>query len=513
MPQGFASRCRLIRWSRRGQVANAGSQQGHTDEYGRIVLADDETIKAFDVQDAQWSATIEKAACNVGRITDVAFGHSSDELLVISDYGIKLTIWSLITCRGVEIRDPKYMIHCYDHRPRTGHLAVLTRHAAQDVLMLLDPGSHELIRSVELPTVDAKEVSWSPDGYWIAVRDVASAGHKVFIYTADGHLFKTYIAAEDGDVIGLGVKRIAWNAASGALALGDYNDRVTILSKNTVYFKTTLGWGQLTPLQSSPVAKFSHPSTIYLPQSGVWQEQITESKDRSYTVAPQPASPPTSSSLAKASSPTHGISILSFNADSTLIATKADSIPTTVWIWFLRTGKPAAVLIHHSPVKHISWHEKSDILLIHCAIPEPAVHLWSPAWAAPRIVLLPIETQGSRLEASWLQSSDNDSSRIMISSTHQYATARIANSTGELVPDVPSINNSAVSLGDVAGAEDMFDEGHSLDLSPIKIAHDETMEVQGGIGGDNNQSGSRFGMGNEVIDDTFHYRRHVKAGG
>lgn len=100
--------------------------------------------------------------------------------------------------------------------------------------MLLNPGNHELVRSVELPTVDAQEVAWSPDGCWLAVRDVASNGHKVLIYTADGHLFRIFNGIEDAGEIGMGIKRMQWSSSNGNLVLGDYNDNVTILSKNTV---------------------------------------------------------------------------------------------------------------------------------------------------------------------------------------------------------------------------------------------------------------------------------------
>ena len=99
--------------------------------------------------------------------------------------------------------------------------------------MILNPGSHEVVRSVELGTVDAQEVVWSGDGRWIAVRDAASAGHKVLIYTADGQLFKTW-CGEMGSEIGLGVKCLQWNHLTGALTIGDYNDGVTFLRNETV---------------------------------------------------------------------------------------------------------------------------------------------------------------------------------------------------------------------------------------------------------------------------------------
>ncbi len=231
------SKCRFIRWSRPGDIAEAGiegQESANGSQWSRILLADDDTVRIYDVNEPKWSATIEKAASNFGRIADVAFGHTPNELLVFSDFGAKLTIWSLLSCRGIEIRDPKCMVHSYSSRPRTGHLAILTRPAAQDVLMLLNPGNHELVRSVELPTVDAQEVAWSPDGCWLAVRDVASNGHKVLIYTADGHLFRIFNGIEDAGEIGLGIKRMQWSSSNGNLALGDYNDNVTILSKNTV---------------------------------------------------------------------------------------------------------------------------------------------------------------------------------------------------------------------------------------------------------------------------------------
>ena len=245
LPQVFSAKCRFVRWTsqhdiRGDELLERGNEQSRW-ACNRILLADDDTVRLYDVKDTKWSAVIERAASNHGRIADVVFGYSPNDFLVFSDFGIKLTIWSLVTCRGVEIRDPKYVVHCYSYRPRTGHMALLTRPAAHDILMLLNPGNHELVTSVELPTVDAQEVLWSPDGCWLAIRDAASSGHRVLIYTADGHLFKTYIRSENTEDVGLGIKRLAWNPVNSILAIGDYNDNVTILSRNTVWLLSNAG--------------------------------------------------------------------------------------------------------------------------------------------------------------------------------------------------------------------------------------------------------------------------------
>ena len=210
-------------------------QGGYTEwECSRILLADEDSVHVYHVNESSRIATIERASGNVGRISHVAFGHSANDILVFSDLGIKLIIWSLVARRGVEIKDPKIVKQCYSLRPQTGHLALLTRPASQDILMLLDPKDYSLIKSVDLSTVDAQEVIWNPDGQWLAVRDTASSGHRVLLYTADGHLFKTYSESEMAVDIALGIKCFKWNHGTGCLALGDYNDHVTILGKNTV---------------------------------------------------------------------------------------------------------------------------------------------------------------------------------------------------------------------------------------------------------------------------------------
>lgn len=200
-----------------------------------VLLADEETVRVFDIEDPAWQATINGAASNLGKIASVAFGHSCNEVLVFSDFGLKVTIWSLVTSRGVEIRDPKYNAACYDYRRQTGHLALLTRPGALDTLMILKPGSHDVMKSLELPTADAQEVQWSVDGRWIAVRDTVSSGYKVCVYTADGHLFRTFTGSQNsGSDIVLGVKSLQWSPSGEFLAVGDYNDNVTLLTNSTV---------------------------------------------------------------------------------------------------------------------------------------------------------------------------------------------------------------------------------------------------------------------------------------
>ena len=221
---------------------------------------------------------IDNGSASMGGIVSVDFGASDTEVIVFTDYGSKVTIWSLESGRAVEIKDPKFSSLTamsslrlgYGYRPcyckavagsngRTGRgngdgmgglvdiFALLVRSGAQDVLMLLAPRSYSILKSVALGTTDAQGMKWSPDGKWLAVWEAASIAYKVYIYTADGNLYRVYSgnnseggaggeglapAAVDEQV--MGIRSIEWSPKGDYLAIGDHARRVTLLNTRTV---------------------------------------------------------------------------------------------------------------------------------------------------------------------------------------------------------------------------------------------------------------------------------------
>ena len=234
----FAARCTHLRWLPRRELQSEvenGNQRDSPFQL-RFLIADDDKIHVYDATDAQWHAAINGASSTMGKIANVEFGYKPDEVLVFSDFSTKVTIWSLKSSRGVEIRDPKFSRRGHCFRPRTGHLAMLTRPDTRDVVVLLAPRTHGLVHSFVLATVDAQGLKWSPDGRWLAIWEAASAGYMVFIYTADGHLFKTYHGGQDTENVGLGIKGVEWDPTGKYLAVGTYDDQVTLLYASTVCF-------------------------------------------------------------------------------------------------------------------------------------------------------------------------------------------------------------------------------------------------------------------------------------
>ena len=226
----------------------------------------------------------------------------------------------------------------------------------------------------------------------------------------------------------------------------------------------------------------------------VWEEQIYNSQIRSYARATQPSSLPSRSSLLGRNESITGISLMCFNTDGTLLASRSDSTPSTLWIWSIASQAPIAVLIHHAAIRNVHWHPTiAGMLLIHCALDNPVVHLWKSTWEMPVIREIQLDTISGRIDANWLFSETHEQSVLMMGNASNYTTARIS-ADGELLP--PS---NVQQPGD-QGPDERFD-GSLIDLSPIKLPqNDANFE---------NYDDSNANTGD--LDDTFQYRRLART--
>jgi hypothetical protein len=377
----------------------------------------------------------------MGKNVHVQFGANEDEVIAWSDFGACAKVWCLRSGRAIEIRDPKFPGRegkGWGFRPssdervgRGGAMAMLCRTSGLDVLMLLAPRTYALINRVELPTIDAAGLKWSRDGRWLAIWDTPSTGYNLCIYTADGHLYRTITRESSNDmrewgVEGLGIKSVEWVPSAEWLAVGGWDRRVRILSTRTF----------------APVVFLDHTAVIDVPGAPVFSEQVDGQGNRTYTLTPQPVTPPKAplekneTNLMK-----QGISILAFNSDGTLCATRDDSTPSTVWIWDLRSLRPRMILIQHAPVKTLQWHhDNSTLLLIQKTNDSPTLYLYqasslsastsaSTSASAPPPAILdlsshiskPASALPTRWTTSWLSTPTDKKSALMLAHQASYA--------------------------------------------------------------------------------------------
>lgn len=366
-----------LAWSPPAVASHANStppQRTPVARSNRVLVADDDTTRVYDLRQVKWNAVISNGSGGMGKNVHVEFGSTEDDVIVFSDFASKATVWCLRTGRTVEIRDPKFSgrdSRGWGYRPslegKGKVLGILCRSVGQDILLLLAPRTHHVIARVELPTVDAAGMKWSRDGRWIAVWDAASSGYHLHIYTADGHLYRT-IAREPSDEMdtwafdGLGIKSVEWAPGNQWLAVGGWDRRVRILSTRTF----------------APQMFLDHTSPIHVPSAPVYTELVDGRGLRSYTLTQQPLTPPRAPSEKGDSMVKEGISILAFNSDGTMCATRDDSTPTTIWIWDLPSLRPQVILIQYAAVKSLQWHPSNpSLLLVQSTHDSPTLYLYT----------------------------------------------------------------------------------------------------------------------------------------
>ncbi|KAK9469870.1 WD40-repeat-containing domain protein [Lipomyces arxii] len=282
-------------------------------------------------------------------VRNVVWGRSPEEILVFSDFQVSIAIWSLVDRRSVEVYHPKFITSKgFSFQPGTRHLTVLTRPVSDDMITVYGgTGDLETLSRFVLPEFyDVKGFKWSPDGKFVAAYDNIT-NFEVGIYTALGTLYRVFTAPD----IGLGVQDIEWSPAGNLLAVASYDGVIRCL--NTLTF--------------TPNLILIHSETINIKKPLVFVEQpVRDSSGHAkyQRVDRYPVRPPKVRTNLTDAPPKTGFSVMKFNRDGSLLATKFDLIPTTLWIWSLRSMEPVAILVHVRKIKSVEWHPQHPHLLL-----------------------------------------------------------------------------------------------------------------------------------------------------
>ncbi|KAH8769674.1 hypothetical protein BGZ57DRAFT_888701 [Hyaloscypha finlandica] len=470
----------------------------------RILVGSLDNIRVFSTQNPNFSANINHPTSGTTKVTFVCFGANDDEILVFSDFGLKLSIFNLSTQRSVDINSPKFYnagvaAKGFSYRPVTSNLALLTRSGGKDVVSIHTKDTLDVTRSWWPDTIDAHGICWSADGRWLVVWESSSQGHKILVYTADGHLFKTWngpvpISEEDSDIaLGAGIKVFDWSRNGAFVAVGDYSRRVTILSAPSFTETTSL----------------FHTTTVKPAESlQIWQEQIVPSPNggftREFVAATQAICPPTSGSSPPTNAePKTGTNFMSFDTSGSLLATRMENMPTTIWIWDLGTRILRAVMILHAPIAKATWHPTiNELLMIRCEGEESRglVHLWDPSCSTPKILDFAAQIPGGKVIGKtigrWLNA-QSGSSAIFFSDSQDCILASIPGSEDEEVP----WQDAEVRGFDIYGQQ----EESPLNLVPAdeKRTHSRVSELM-----DDGMTG--MSGGTDEVEDTFRFRKFIE---
>ncbi|KAG9602828.1 hypothetical protein KCU86_g8694, partial [Aureobasidium melanogenum] len=339
-----------------------------------IILQTSSYVSLYSLANTATRVKIANGSASLGRIASVdIFG---ENVFVVWEFG-RIGIFEVARGRVTEVGELKTGIGSLKSawgirrvKGRAEVLAMMCRNSATDVLSLILAPSTTPFTTINIPTIDAQSLAWTPSGKWLSILDtpLSAPNSAVHIYTADGNFYRSYPPASSVPVeetYALGPLRQVWG--SNHLALANADGSITLLSTTTF----------------SPVYTFE-PWTITEDNiSAVYREQVSGKGERNWTYLGN--GDDTTSQLLASYSPAIE---MKFDAAGKFIAFRYEAFPETVVVWKIPSSKPifasatqdtepeiennedqnTSILVfhHHTTVKKLQWHPTiSGLLLSH----------------------------------------------------------------------------------------------------------------------------------------------------
>ncbi len=197
---------------------------------------------------------------------------------------------------------------------------------------------------------------------------------------------------------------------------------------------------------------------------------------------------------------------MSFDKSGTLVATRVENLPTTIWIWDIETRILRAVMVLHAPIAKATWHPSiNELLMIRCEGDESRglVHIWEPSWDLPRIINFAAQLPGGKLIGKticrWLNV-ESASPAIFFSDSQDCILVSIPEADDEEVPW-----QEAESRGfDIYGQR----EESPLNLVPVDEKRGR-VTIADLIEDDEGETG--MSGGSDEVEDTFRFRKFCGA--
>ncbi|KAG5340606.1 hypothetical protein C0989_001048 [Termitomyces sp. Mn162] len=204
------------------------------------------------LQDEDWTGRID---CGAEGLVKVEWAPDGRTILCFSEWGLRVTVWSLATGAATYIQFPVYPDKGYAFRADGRYFVLAERHKSKETLgvydaldsykltrvseLLKDPSApyDEAAQHFPLPTVSLSSLSLSPTGDHLAVwegplevRRLSTNAkvpiqYKLYILNLAGSIIATFSPDRDP---GLGIRCIAWHPNGMFLAVGGWDDKVPL---------------------------------------------------------------------------------------------------------------------------------------------------------------------------------------------------------------------------------------------------------------------------------------------
>ncbi|KAJ7783658.1 hypothetical protein DFH07DRAFT_788607 [Mycena maculata] len=336
-------------------------------EYVLAASAKRGTVHVYKVQDENWTARIDSGAEGLVKAEWAPDGRT---ILCFSQWGLRVTVWSLVTGSATYIQFPLHPDTGYAFRSDGRYFVLAERHKSKDTAGVYDTAdAYKLVRHFPLPTSSLASLALSPTGNHLVVWE-GPIEYKLYVLSLVGDVLGTFSPDPDP---GFGIRRVAWHPNGMFLALGGWDDKIHVLD---------LTWSLAVTLELS--ARIPTGVTIWREPSK-WQETTEGRGFLSYERLQGPHSIALQRTDQTKPSPKSGTIQLEWNKNGTMLLVRFENTPTAVHIFDFPLPeqdfipKLRAVLLHSRPVLHARWNPvRKGSLTLCCGA--RSLYMWSDEW-------------------------------------------------------------------------------------------------------------------------------------
>eukprot|EP00483_Globobulimina_turgida_P006665 UN06675 len=173
-------------------------------------------VMIWCISDIKWEAKIEEGLAG---LTNAFWSPDNKHIITISEFEIRLTIWSLINGKAKYIKYPKYNNLGIKFSKNGKYLAVTERSNHMDILGIYSVKYWQLIHRFNIDFItDLYDILWSDnDQYILCINN--SLLYKFVIYTPRGRKVFEYSAYDNA----LGIRCFSFSKNNKYLSIGSYD--------------------------------------------------------------------------------------------------------------------------------------------------------------------------------------------------------------------------------------------------------------------------------------------------
>ncbi|KAG6336125.1 hypothetical protein ID866_2963 [Astraeus odoratus] len=203
-------------------------------EYLFAASAKGGVVQVFKLRDEDWSARIETGAEG---LIKAEWAPDGRHILCFSEWGLRITIWSLVMGTATYIQFPIHPDRGYAFRSDARYFILAERHKSKDTIGVYDASSsYKLVRHFPSPTTNLSSLALSPNGNYLAVWE-GILEYKLHVVSLAGDTQGTFSPTPDP---GFGIRMATWHPTGMFIAVGGWDDKVCILDSLTWSAASTL---------------------------------------------------------------------------------------------------------------------------------------------------------------------------------------------------------------------------------------------------------------------------------